>query len=41
MGAKPVDWMETSTPEHWRGRGEGERRYRWSDMDGASPLMNP
>ena len=43
--AKPVDWMETSTPEHWRtgakDRSESDKRYRWSDRDGASPLMNP
>lgn len=41
LAARPVDWMETSTPEHWRGRAESERRYRWSDKDGAFPLMNP
>jgi len=45
VGAKPVDWMETSAPERWRATagviaGE-ERRYHWNGMDGASPFLSP
>jgi alpha-galactosidase len=45
VGAKPVDWMETSAPELWRaavGAGrERDRRYRWSGQEGASPFLSP
>jgi alpha-galactosidase len=45
VDAKPVDWMETSTPEHWRGkRGKGEaseRHYDWAGRDGACPFLSP
>ena len=44
VGAKPVDWMETSAPERWvasQGAGaERERRYQWSGLDGASPFLS-
>jgi alpha-galactosidase len=43
--AKPVDWMETSTPQHWRGKsgkgGAGERRYDWAGQEGACPFLSP
>ena len=42
VGAKPVDWMETSVPERWvvsKGAG-AERRYEWSGADGASPFLS-
>jgi hypothetical protein len=43
--SKPVDWMETSTPEHWRatnGASSGQQqRYRWSGPEGASPFLSP
>jgi alpha-galactosidase len=42
---RPVDWMETSTPEHWRavdGRSaEQERRFNWEGPDGACPYLSP
>ena len=36
--ARPVDWMDSSTPERWQAMGkEGtELRYRWSGAEGAS-----
>ncbi len=44
-GMKPVDWMETSTPGHWRGTsgkgGATERHYDWAGQDGASPFLSP
>jgi alpha-galactosidase len=43
-GAKPLDWMETSTPGHWRGTGKGgarERRYDWAGGEGACPFLSP
>jgi alpha-galactosidase len=41
--AKPVDWFQTSTPEHWQSDGAGspESRYRWSGEQGASPFLSP
>jgi alpha-galactosidase len=45
VGAKPIDWMETSTPEQWRatkGATSGQRlHYQWSGSDGASPFLSP
>jgi alpha-galactosidase len=38
--ARPADWLETSTPEHWQWEG-GERRYRWSGAEGASAFLSP
>ena len=43
-GTKPVDWMETSTPEHWRASGKGgttERHYDWAGRGGACPFLSP
>jgi alpha-galactosidase len=44
-GVKPVDWMVTSTPGHWRGtsgKGEAsERHYDWAGPDGAYPFLSP
>jgi alpha-galactosidase len=40
-GAKPIDWLQTSTPEHWRStEGAEERHYRWSGVDGVSPFLS-
>ena len=44
-GIRPVDWMQTSTPEDWRravptGAGK-QTRYQWSGSDGASPFLSP
>jgi alpha-galactosidase len=33
--ARPVDWMDSSTPERWQATGT-ELRYRWSGAEGAS-----
>jgi alpha-galactosidase len=45
VSLKPVDWMETSTPEHWRatrGAGPGQQLpYQWSGTDGAAPFLSP
>ncbi len=43
VAARPVDWMDASTPERWRSIGKAgpERRYRWSGTEGASPFLSP
>jgi alpha-galactosidase len=43
LAAKPVDWLETSTPERWRPAANAvpESRYRWSGDQGASAFMGP
>jgi alpha-galactosidase len=41
VGARPVDWMDGSTPEHWKESGKQERRYRWSGAEGASAFLSP
>jgi len=38
--ARPADWLQTSSPEHWQWKG-GERRYRWSGAEGASAFLGP
>jgi alpha-galactosidase len=38
--ATPLDWLETSTPEHWQAN-EKQWRYRWSGTQGASPFLSP
>ncbi len=44
-GFRPIDWLETSTPERWRAgkaaNPEQERHYRWSGAAGASPYLSP
>lgn len=44
LGARPIDWMETSTPERWQegkaANREHERHYRWSGAEGASPFLS-
>jgi alpha-galactosidase len=44
-GLKPVDWMETGTPERWRAATAGgvasESRYQWTGAGGASPFLSP
>jgi alpha-galactosidase len=41
--ARPIDWLETTTPERWRPSGKGgtEIRYHWSGREGASPFLSP
>jgi alpha-galactosidase len=41
LGARPVDWMDGSTPEHWQASGNPEWRYRWCGPDGASAFLSP
>jgi alpha-galactosidase len=45
LGARPVDWMETSAPTQWLARatsgGERERKYDWNGVDGASAFLLP
>jgi alpha-galactosidase len=38
--ARPLDWLESSTPEHWQGSGK-QWRYRWSGAEGASAFLSP
>jgi alpha-galactosidase len=42
--ARPVDWLETSTPERWQGSGKASTqkqwRYRWSGTEGASAFLS-
>jgi alpha-galactosidase len=41
LGARPVDWMDDSTPEHWQAGGKAEWRYHWCGPDGASAFLSP
>jgi alpha-galactosidase len=36
--AKPVGWMDSRTPENWRGRDARETRYEWLEAGGADPF---
>jgi alpha-galactosidase len=41
LAARPIDWLETSTPERWQqgAKSASELRYRWSGDLGASPFL--
>ena len=41
LGAKPVDWMETTAPKHWRSDAKtgADQRYDWSGAGGVSPYL--
>jgi alpha-galactosidase len=41
--ARPIDWLENSTPERWQAAGKAgpEWRYRWSGKEGASAFLSP
>jgi alpha-galactosidase len=43
VAARPVDWMDASTPEHWQAEGKAgsQKNYRWSGADGASAFLSP
>ena len=41
VAARPVDWMDGSTPEHWQGSGKQQWRYRWCGAEGASAFLGP
>ena len=38
--ARPVDWLEMSTPERWQASAQKQWRYRWSGTDGASAFLS-
>jgi alpha-galactosidase len=41
-GSRPIDWLETSTPEHWQSdRAQKQWRYQWSGAEGASAFLSP
>ena len=44
VGARPLDGLETSTPEHWQASGQARAqkqwRYRWSGAEGASAFLS-
>ena len=40
-GIRPLDSLETSTPERWESKAAAETRYRWSGAQGASPFLSP
>jgi alpha-galactosidase len=44
-GIRPVDWLETTTPERWRAptasRAASEKRYHWTGAEGTSPFLSP
>jgi alpha-galactosidase len=44
VGAKPIDCMETSAPEHWHAaetpNADPDRRYRWSGTEGVSAFLS-
>ena len=41
-GAKPIDWMDSSTPEHWQPVDAQKQasHYHWSGPDGASAFLS-
>ena len=41
-GAKPIDWMDSSTPEHWQPVDAQNQasHYHWSGPDGASAFLS-
>jgi alpha-galactosidase len=43
-GARPIDWLEISTPERWQASGktgaQKQWRYRWSGAEGASAFLS-
>jgi alpha-galactosidase len=40
--ARPLDWLETSTPERWQtGGAQKQWRYHWSGTEGASAFLSP
>jgi alpha-galactosidase len=41
--ARPIDWLENSTPERWQANGKAgpEWRYRWNGKEGASAVLSP
>jgi alpha-galactosidase len=43
--ARPLDWLETTTPERWQagGKASGQKqwRYHWSGTEGASAFLSP
>ena len=44
--ARPVDWMQTGTPERWQERANPggppkKRHYHWNSSGGASPFLGP
>jgi alpha-galactosidase len=38
--ARPVDWLESSTPERWQASAPKQWRYRWSGTEGASAFLS-
>ena len=38
---RPLDSLETSTPERWQAKAAAEVRYRWSGAHGASAFLSP
>jgi alpha-galactosidase len=38
--ARPVDWLESSTPERWQASAQKQWRYRWSGTEGASAFLS-
>lgn len=44
-GRRPLDWLNSSTPEHWRSRSNdsvhAEITYHWNDAEGASAFLQP
>jgi len=36
--ARPVDWMDSRTPEEWGKSGKGNARYEWLESGGAYPF---
>ena len=41
--ARPINWLENSTPERWQANGKAgpEWRYRWNGKEGASAFLSP
>ncbi len=43
QAARPTDWMQNSTPEHWRSKDakHPDLAYHWSLSDGVSAFLQP
>ncbi len=38
VGAKPIDWLETTAPAHWRA-GHEDRHYDWTEPGGVTAFI--
>ena len=41
LGARPGDWIESSTPQQWQAKDGATKHYDWTGDQGASPFLSP